>query len=57
MAHLWKNACGRTGVRRVCHRSEGFPTITKQRILGGKQQMLRLDTEVGRLPGGQRMTI
>jgi D-beta-D-heptose 7-phosphate kinase/D-beta-D-heptose 1-phosphate adenosyltransferase len=25
--------------------SEGFPTITKQRILGGRQQMLRLDTE------------
>jgi D-beta-D-heptose 7-phosphate kinase/D-beta-D-heptose 1-phosphate adenosyltransferase len=25
--------------------SEGFPTITKQRILGGQQQMLRLDTE------------
>jgi D-beta-D-heptose 7-phosphate kinase/D-beta-D-heptose 1-phosphate adenosyltransferase len=25
--------------------SDGFPTITKQRILGGQQQMLRLDTE------------
>jgi D-beta-D-heptose 7-phosphate kinase/D-beta-D-heptose 1-phosphate adenosyltransferase len=25
--------------------SEGFPTITKTRILGGRQQMLRLDTE------------
>lgn len=25
--------------------SEGFPTITKQRILGGRHQMLRLDTE------------
>jgi D-beta-D-heptose 7-phosphate kinase / D-beta-D-heptose 1-phosphate adenosyltransferase len=25
--------------------SNGFPTITKQRILGGQQQMLRLDTE------------
>jgi D-beta-D-heptose 7-phosphate kinase/D-beta-D-heptose 1-phosphate adenosyltransferase len=25
--------------------SEGFPTIAKQRILGGRQQMLRLDTE------------
>jgi D-beta-D-heptose 7-phosphate kinase/D-beta-D-heptose 1-phosphate adenosyltransferase len=24
---------------------DGFPTITKQRILGGQQQMLRLDTE------------
>jgi D-beta-D-heptose 7-phosphate kinase/D-beta-D-heptose 1-phosphate adenosyltransferase len=25
--------------------SEGFPTITKMRILGGRQQMLRLDSE------------
>lgn len=25
--------------------SDGFPTITKARILGGRQQMLRLDTE------------
>jgi D-beta-D-heptose 7-phosphate kinase / D-beta-D-heptose 1-phosphate adenosyltransferase len=25
---------------------DGFPTITKQRILGGQQQMLRLDTEM-----------
>lgn len=25
--------------------SEGFPTITKTRILGGRQQMLRLDSE------------
>ena len=25
--------------------SDGFPTITKQRILGGQQQMLRLDNE------------
>jgi D-beta-D-heptose 7-phosphate kinase/D-beta-D-heptose 1-phosphate adenosyltransferase len=25
--------------------SEGFPTITKARILGGRQQMLRLDSE------------
>ena len=24
---------------------DGFPTITKQRILGGRQQMLRVDTE------------
>ena len=24
---------------------QGFPTITKQRILGGRQQMLRVDTE------------
>lgn len=26
-------------------RSEGFPTITKQRILGGRQQILRVDSE------------
>jgi D-beta-D-heptose 7-phosphate kinase/D-beta-D-heptose 1-phosphate adenosyltransferase len=25
--------------------SDGFPTITKQRILGGRQQMLRVDSE------------
>ena len=25
--------------------SDGFPTITKQRIIGGRQQMLRLDSE------------
>ena len=31
----------RAGVCRV----GGFPTITKQRILGGRQQMLRLDNE------------
>jgi len=31
--------------------SDGFPTITKQRILGGRQQMLRLDSErVGKRP-------
>lgn len=28
--------------------SLGFPTITKQRILGGRQQMLRLDSESSR---------
>jgi D-beta-D-heptose 7-phosphate kinase / D-beta-D-heptose 1-phosphate adenosyltransferase len=27
----------------VC--SEGFPTVTKMRVLGGRQQMLRLDSE------------
>ena len=33
--------------------SEGFPTITKTRILGGRQQMLRLDFERSgvRIPG------
>jgi D-beta-D-heptose 7-phosphate kinase / D-beta-D-heptose 1-phosphate adenosyltransferase len=30
---------------------EGFPTVTKTRILGGRQQMLRLDTEnLGKRP-------
>jgi len=33
--------------------SEGFPTITKQRILSGQQQMLRLDSErLGARPQG-----
>jgi len=37
------------GPRLVC--CEGFPTITKQRILSGQQQMLRLDSErVGARP-------
>ena len=35
--------------------SKGFPTITKQRILGGRQQMLRLDSE--RLGARPRTTI
>jgi len=33
------------GIRSIFMRSEGFPTITKVRILGGRQQMLRLDSE------------
>lgn len=33
------------GITPVFVTSEGFPTITKLRILGGRQQMLRLDTE------------
>jgi D-beta-D-heptose 7-phosphate kinase/D-beta-D-heptose 1-phosphate adenosyltransferase len=33
--------------------SDGFPTITKQRIVGGRQQMLRLDSErLGARPQG-----
>ena len=32
-------------LRRSLSCREGFPTITKQRILGGQQQMLRLDRE------------
>ena len=38
-------ACARTESRRSLSSREGFPTITKQRILGGRQQMLRLDSE------------
>ena len=39
------------GITPVFVASDGFPTITKQRILGGSQQMLRLDTErVGARP-------
>jgi D-beta-D-heptose 7-phosphate kinase/D-beta-D-heptose 1-phosphate adenosyltransferase len=41
---------------RIAHRfvlSAGFPTITKLRILGGRQQMLRLDSEeLGERPSG-----
>jgi D-beta-D-heptose 7-phosphate kinase/D-beta-D-heptose 1-phosphate adenosyltransferase len=38
--------CLRTeGIAQHFVASEGFPTITKQRILGGRQQMLRLDSE------------
>lgn len=33
------------GITPVFTACEGFPTITKQRILGGLQQMLRLDSE------------
>jgi D-beta-D-heptose 7-phosphate kinase/D-beta-D-heptose 1-phosphate adenosyltransferase len=33
------------GIRSSFVVSEGFPTITKLRILGGRQQMLRLDSE------------
>ena len=33
------------GSRRGLLCRDGFPTITKQRILGGQQQMLRLDNE------------
>jgi D-beta-D-heptose 7-phosphate kinase / D-beta-D-heptose 1-phosphate adenosyltransferase len=33
--------------------SDGFPTITKQRIVGGRQQMLRIDSErLGARPQG-----
>jgi D-beta-D-heptose 7-phosphate kinase/D-beta-D-heptose 1-phosphate adenosyltransferase len=40
------------GISPHCVESEGFPTITKLRILGGKQQMLRLDNE---RPGARPM--
>jgi D-beta-D-heptose 7-phosphate kinase / D-beta-D-heptose 1-phosphate adenosyltransferase len=33
------------GIESILVASEGFPTIAKLRILGGRQQMLRLDTE------------
>jgi D-beta-D-heptose 7-phosphate kinase / D-beta-D-heptose 1-phosphate adenosyltransferase len=33
------------GIDSIFVASQGFPTITKLRILGGRQQMLRLDTE------------
>jgi D-beta-D-heptose 7-phosphate kinase / D-beta-D-heptose 1-phosphate adenosyltransferase len=33
------------GIESILIASEGFPTIAKLRILGGRQQMLRLDTE------------
>jgi len=33
------------GITRSFVVSDGFPTVTKQRILGGRQQMLRLDSE------------
>lgn len=39
------------GIDQVCVVSNGFPTTAKLRILGGKQQMLRLDSErVGTRP-------
>ena len=34
-----------SGVAPILVACDGFPTITKQRILGGTQQMLRLDSE------------
>ena len=33
------------GIAPIFVACDGFPTITKQRILGGQQQMLRLDSE------------
>ncbi|HEX8979095.1 MAG TPA: bifunctional D-glycero-beta-D-manno-heptose-7-phosphate kinase/D-glycero-beta-D-manno-heptose 1-phosphate adenylyltransferase HldE [Parasulfuritortus sp.] len=36
---------GEAGIRPVLTRTEGRPTITKTRVLGGHQQMLRLDQE------------
>jgi D-beta-D-heptose 7-phosphate kinase/D-beta-D-heptose 1-phosphate adenosyltransferase len=33
------------GIASTLVASKGFPTIAKQRILGGRQQMLRIDTE------------
>jgi D-beta-D-heptose 7-phosphate kinase/D-beta-D-heptose 1-phosphate adenosyltransferase len=40
------NSCLKeNGIASAFVASEGFPTITKQRILSGQQQMLRLDSE------------
>jgi D-beta-D-heptose 7-phosphate kinase/D-beta-D-heptose 1-phosphate adenosyltransferase len=41
------------GIAPIFVACDGFPTITKQRILGGQQQLLRLDSERmgARLPG------
>ncbi len=43
------------GIEALLVQSEAFPTITKLRILGGRQQMLRLDSErVAPRPQGER---
>jgi D-beta-D-heptose 7-phosphate kinase/D-beta-D-heptose 1-phosphate adenosyltransferase len=42
---LLAECLGESGVRTKFVVSQGFPTITKQRILSGQQQMLRLDSE------------
>jgi bifunctional ADP-heptose synthase (sugar kinase/adenylyltransferase) len=39
------NCLNKDGIRSMLVSCEGFPTITKLRILGGRQQMLRLDSE------------
>ena len=46
---------GANGIESILVESDGFPTITKLRILGGRQQMLRLDSErVAPRPQGER---
>jgi D-beta-D-heptose 7-phosphate kinase/D-beta-D-heptose 1-phosphate adenosyltransferase len=40
-----RTGLGKEGIRPLLVTSEGFPTTTKLRILGGRQQMLRLDSE------------
>jgi D-beta-D-heptose 7-phosphate kinase/D-beta-D-heptose 1-phosphate adenosyltransferase len=42
---LLKEVLGANGIAAGFVVSQGFPTIAKQRILGGRQQMLRLDSE------------
>ena len=42
---LLQESLRRSGIEPLFVASEGFPTITKTRILGGRQQMLRLDSE------------
>src|ERR1700722_9120761 len=51
-AKLLEASLKANGIGSVLIASEGFPTITKLRILGGRQQILRLDTErAGARPG------
>lgn len=42
---LLASSLGVNGIDSILVACEGFPTITKLRILGGRQQMLRLDSE------------
>ena len=44
-ARLLAECLRANGIHSLLVGSEGFPTITKLRILGGRQQMLRLDNE------------
>lgn len=39
------NCLNKDGIRSMLVSCDGYPTITKLRILGGRQQMLRLDSE------------
>jgi D-beta-D-heptose 7-phosphate kinase/D-beta-D-heptose 1-phosphate adenosyltransferase len=51
--HLLAESLHANGISPQFVVSDGFPTITKERILGGRQQMLRLDSErLGARPQG-----